>query len=243
MANPLQPTTDLIVSSFGLFAQEIKRISQEAKNAETADMALDAQKLEGLTLDQIVELIAGTAGLTVAQVKQELDDFIASLIHVPTDKADATTVMETDNNSVIVTPQALWSGIEAWWATQVGAAPETLNEIHEIANALQNNPDIITVIQDQVALKATKAELADEAARLEGLITAGATEFASQVEVDAGVETGKAVAPDTLQVKLDAAVAAMQTSIMTDVDASLVAMNNAIVAAIAELQSTEDPTP
>lgn len=245
MTNPLKPTADLIVNSFGLFATEIKRISKEAKHSETTDLALNAEKLEGLTLDQIVELIAGTAGLTVAQVKAELDDFISTMVDVPTVKATDVTVMETTNDAAIVTPKALWDGIGAWWATVVGTSPETLNEIHEIAAALQNNPDIISVIQDQVATKASIVDVDAHVERLEGLIEDANTVFATQEETDTGTEGAKSVAPDTLKVTLDAAIAASTTAIMADVNASLVDINNAIQAAILDLQTpdeTEGPT-
>lgn len=241
MTNPLKPTADLIVNSFGLFAAEIKRISQESKHSETSDLAYNAQKLEGLTLDQIVELIAGTAGLTVAQVKSELDAFIATMVDVPTVKATDVTVMETTNDAAIVTPKALWDGIGAWWATVVGTSPETLNEIHEIAAALQNNPDIISVIQDQVATKASTVDVDAHVLRLEGLIKDSNIVYATQEETNTGTEGAKAVAPDTLKVTLDAAIAASTTAIMADVDASLVDINNAIKAAILDLQTPVTP--
>lgn len=241
MTNPLKPTADLIVNSFGLFAAEIKRISQESKHSETSDLAYNAQKLEGLTLDQIVELIAGTAGLTVAQVKSELDAFISTMVDVPTVKATDVTVMETTNDAAIVTPKALWDGIGAWWATVVGTSPETLNEIHEIAAALQNNPDIISVIQDQVATKASTVDVDAHVLRLEGLIKDSNIVYATQEETNTGTEGAKAVAPDTLKVTLDAAIAASTTAIMADVDASLVDINNAIKAAILDLQTPVTP--
>lgn len=240
--NPLQPTTDLIVQSFGLFAQEIKRISQESKSAETADLAANAERLEGLTLNEIVELIAGTAGLTVAQVKQELDDFIETLVNVPTVKANADTVMDKENNDAIVTPEAMWNGIEAWYAVKVGAAPDTLDEIHEIAAALRNNPEIIDVLEDRIALKATKVELQEAVSTLEAKIGDSKVEFATQEDVDAGLAGDLVVAPDTLSVRLNAAVSQMQEAIMTDVDGSLAAINMAIQAAIVELQTTDEPS-
>lgn len=41
--------------------------------------------------------------------------------------------------------------LQAFWADKVGSAPETLDTIEEISAALQNNPDVITALQQLVA--------------------------------------------------------------------------------------------
>jgi hypothetical protein len=56
------------------FATELKT---QLQNASTADFATNAGQLEGLTLNEVVELIAGTTGLTIQDVQDSLDAFIA----------------------------------------------------------------------------------------------------------------------------------------------------------------------
>lgn len=207
MANPYNENLALLQQKIAEFAAKIKQISLEAANAETAQVAENALKLEGLTLEQIMELVSTTAGLTVAEVQAQLDDLIADLEGVPRKVADSTEVLDAGANNLIMSPAGFWSALGHFWEEQIGAAPETLNEIHEIAAAIQDNQGAIQSIQEWVANKATKQELADEATRLEEMISqaqeAATTEFATQPEVDEGVVDDKAVAPNTLKVRMD----------------------------------------
>lgn len=60
------------------FAAELKtKLDATAANADSATYAENSGKLEGLTLNEVVELIAGTTGLTIQDVQTSLDDFIA----------------------------------------------------------------------------------------------------------------------------------------------------------------------
>lgn len=43
----------------------------------TAEMSQDSERLEGLTLDQVVELVSGTVGIIIGEVQQSIDDFAA----------------------------------------------------------------------------------------------------------------------------------------------------------------------
>lgn len=56
------------------FTSELKT---QLQNASSADYAANSGKLEGLTLNEVVELIAGTTGLTIQDVQDSLDTFIA----------------------------------------------------------------------------------------------------------------------------------------------------------------------
>lgn len=56
------------------FTAEIKT---QLQSADTASYADNSGKLEGLTLNEVVELIAGTTGLTIQDVQDSLDAFIA----------------------------------------------------------------------------------------------------------------------------------------------------------------------
>ena len=49
--------------------------------------------------------------------------------------------------------------VETEVAALVGSAPETLDTIEELATALNNNKDIVTVLNDSIATKANKADV------------------------------------------------------------------------------------
>ena len=72
--------------------------------------------------------------------------------------------------------------LQAFWAEKVGTAPETLDTIQEIAEALQNNPDVISVLQGLVNDNASViAALETAAAAVAGRVAetlAGAPEMA-----------------------------------------------------------------
>lgn len=162
------------------FSQEFKTLTNNARNAS---------KLENKTLDEIVQLISGATNSTLAEVETALNTFIArndnphqvTKVQVGLGSLQNFAVATNEealnelNANTYMTPQRVWEALMHFWASKVGAAPETLDEIHEIAAALQNNPDIINVIQDQVALKATKVELNNAVATInQGYVDADA---------------------------------------------------------------------
>lgn len=67
-----------------------------------------------------------------------------------------------------MTPQVLWHVMDAFWGQKVGAAPETLDTIDEIAAAIENNQSAVDSIDDAIATRATKTELQDAVSALEG---------------------------------------------------------------------------
>ena len=156
MANPYGTNLALLQAKIAEFASKIKQIATDAAHADTAT----AEKLEGLTLSQIMELVSTTAGLTVAEVQAQLDDLIADLEGVPRAVATAEEVLDETQDNLIMSPAGFWTALGHFWEQQIGATGETLDEIHEIAAAIKDNQDIITVIQNHVADKATKDELA-----------------------------------------------------------------------------------
>lgn len=209
------------------FATKIKQISEDAKNAETADLAANSSKLEGLTLNEVVELIAGTTGLTVQAVLDQLDahelrsDNPHSVTKAQTglgnvENYGVATNAEAEDNLVTdkyLTPKGAWHLVDTFWASVVGAAPETLDTIAEIAAALQGNPDVITAIQDSVASKASTVDLNAAVSTLEDQITNATTVYADNAEALAGTETGKAMNPATTKAVVDAAKSDLQTQI------------------------------
>lgn len=209
---------------------------------ELTDAAGDAATLEGLTLNQVVDLIRGATLSTTADVETFLNAFIArqdnphNVTKAQVGLGDvqnfaiATSAEAIDSLNAVkyMTPQRTWDALAEFWAQQTGAAPETLNEIHEIAAALQNNPEIITVIQDQVALKATKDELNTAVSSLSGDILLINTALAGKAE-----QTALSALSATVDTKADqTALNALSTTVDTkasiaDVTTSLTSMETA----------------
>jgi hypothetical protein len=72
---PMQDQTLLVKQAIAAFAAKIRQEVDAAKAGSVN--AENAQRLEGLTLNEIVELIAGTTGLTIQDVQDQLDAFVA----------------------------------------------------------------------------------------------------------------------------------------------------------------------
>lgn len=206
MSNTAQLTA--LRTSILAFADKIKEISASAQNAA------NAQKLEGYSLAQVVELISGATASTIHDVELALQSFSERTDNPhQVNKTQvglgnlqnygiATNVQALDEAVVnaYMTPQRTWEALMHFWANKVGTAPETLDTIQEIADALQNNPDVITALQDQVANKATRAEvntatqaIVDQIAQLELDIAATyatKTELAAQrSQLEASIAT------------------------------------------------------
>lgn len=242
--------TSALTTAIQAFADKIKQISA---SSATADNAL---KLEGLTLNEVVELIAGTTGLTVQDVDDKLtahaadqtnphgvtkaqvglgnvdnfatatelegagdayiytategqtvfsgaDDNAATLAIAPNEgiyievngerlaAADFTSDEVNDTvtlNAALVagdvvsirtviaerfmTPKVMWNALGHFWADKVGAAPETLNAISEIADAIETNQDAVTAINDAIATKANITYVDSEIATVNATIAA-----------------------------------------------------------------------
>jgi len=109
----------------------------------------------------------------------------------------------------------------AFWADKIGAAPETLDTIHEIAAALQNNPDVITSLEtlvgeNKAALDALAVTVAENATAAEAQIA-----DAIAAEVIARDEAIAAAAGETataLESKLDKAAKASAADIDAGVE-------------------------
>lgn len=143
---------------------------------ETAQNAL---KLQGHTYQDILDTVAGATTVTVADLAQSLSDHEADTTNPHnTSKADVglsmvenlalalksdlatKTPSEIDNiNHQYVTPKTAYYLAQRAVATISSTAPETLDTINEIAAALQNNPDIIQNILDELGNKVSVANL------------------------------------------------------------------------------------
>lgn len=238
------------------FASKIKQLSLEAQNA---------QQLEGLSLQQVVELISGATESTIADVESSLNTFIArrdnpnqvtqeqvglgSLQNFAI--ATAEQALDSAVANAYMTPERTWEALLNFWASKVGAAPETLDTLEELAAAFQNNPDIITALQDQVANKATKTELntatAAIIARLDAFELSVQETYATKAELAAQAAASESAAAQVYATKTEMqAVDQRVTDLIVvvdnkanaeDVTSALVELQVAFQDALTELES------
>lgn len=131
--------------------------------------------------------------------------------------------------------------LQAFWAEKVGSAPETLDTIQEISAALQNNPDVITALQQLVSDNATAIGVLES--RVGGIDTTIA-----QVQTDLGAEaTARAAADQALDdkiVEVDTRLSAGKVDVGGDISTNTVtqgtgetAQQVALSVLIAQLQA------
>ena len=176
----LTAQTQAVKDAIALFGAKIREISVKADNAP------NAQLLEGNTVQDIVDLIAGTTGATVQDIENQLNTFIARTDnpHNVTaaqvglgnlqnygmaTQAEAEAGVATDK---YVNPKLVKDALNFFWADKVGSAPETLDTIDEIATAITTNQSVIDSLNDAVATRATKTELSTAVSDLEAAIAA-----------------------------------------------------------------------
>lgn len=133
-------------------------LATEVAAREALDVRLSAEKLDATA--QAVDS-AKLEGKSVA-------DLTAS-------SADGVTGTATDK---FMTPEASKAAFDARWAEKVGAAPETLDTIEEIALALRNNPDSLAAVET-VAKQYTDTEVLAAIAQISGENMEAGTTLAS----------------------------------------------------------------
>lgn len=79
------------------------------------------------------------------------------------------------NKAETLTPEQVESRIQAI----VGSAPDALDTLVELAEALNNDPDFASTVTTQLAAKATKAELENALAQLTDAFNQGADTISS----------------------------------------------------------------
>jgi len=102
--------------------------------------------------------------------------------------------------------------LQAFWAEKVGSAPETLDTIQEISAALQNNPDVITVLQQLVNDNA--AAIGALETRVDGIdaeITQTQADFAAGVQAVNDRVDAEALARNTADQALDDKIVEVDT--------------------------------
>ena len=181
--------------------------------------AANSLKLEGKTLAEITTLIlqgkaatAGTAdnalalgGKTLAELQAEYGAAITDAIAAIT-KEDIG-LGNVENYGVATEAEALAGAtdkyVTAFLADKiaqakidalVGAAPETLDTINEIAAALNNDPDIINTMLSQIGSKETPEGAQAKADAAQAAAAADATTKAGQALTDAKAYTDSEIA-------------------------------------------------
>jgi hypothetical protein len=162
------------------------------------EVAADTTLFEGKTLAEITGAINAATALEIDALELIINNFIARRDnpHQVTaaqvglglvanfgtaSSVEAAAGIASDKN---VTP----AGLAAFWAGKVGAAPETLDTIAEIAAALQNNPDVITELLTAVGGKLGKTEKAADTSLFDGKTLAQVI-----AEAQAGVDLSQVV--------------------------------------------------
>ena len=123
------------------------------------------------------------AGISEAGDASDLEALQAAFNAFVAAKATAAEIVEGSDNAKYVTALAVRGAIDQAVAELVGTAPEALDTIQELAEALQNNPDVIAGLVDQIATKETPegAQAKADAALVEAKAYADTT-AASSVE-------------------------------------------------------------
>ena len=123
------------------------------------------------------------AGISEAGDASDLEALQAAFNAFVAAKATVTEIVEGSDNVKYVTALAVRGAIDQAVAELVGTAPEALDTIQELAEALQNNPDVIAGLVDQIATKETPegAQAKADAALVEAKAYADTT-AASSVE-------------------------------------------------------------
>lgn len=211
-----------LLNSIAQFSAALK--TQLGTKLGKTEQAVDSKLLEGKSLAEIQTLINTYSDAQLKQVSDALAAFIArrdnpnqvtkaqvglGLVDNFATATGADAVAGTAAN-LFLTPAALAS----FWANKVGTAPETLDTIQEIANALHNNPDIIDALQkvsddNKVAI----AVLADTVAANKTAAEKADSDAAAKVVTDiaAALTEAKAYADTGLATKLDATATAVNS--------------------------------
>lgn len=172
---------------------------------------------------------------------QALVTEIKAAIDAPAGTALNANLLENQTlNDILATAKSTsLADIQAAIDTLVGSAPEARDTIYELAQAFQDNKDLIDSIVAQIGSKVSQTDYDTKVSELEASITASTVGKATQTEVSNGDAVDKYVAPDTLQVKMTN----QKTLIETDVNAALASMKASVDAAILIINPAYTPTP
>lgn len=211
-----------LLNSIAQFSAALK--TQLGTKLGKTEQAVDSKLLEGKSLAEIQTLINTYSDAQLKQVSDALAAFIArrdnpnqvtkaqvglGLVDNFATATGADAVAGTAAN-LFLTPAALAS----FWADKVGTAPETLDTIQEIANALHNNPDIIDALtkvsdDNKVAINELTATVAANKTAAEKADSDAAAKVVT--DIAAALAEAKAYADTGLATKLDATATAVNS--------------------------------
>jgi hypothetical protein len=166
-------------------------------------------------------------------------------LDAPAAAGDTVEIVVSDRVSIRVvttdrfmTPTVLWHVLDVFWAGKVNGAPETLDTIQELSDALDNNPDVIDNLTQMIGAKATQADIdATVAALTKADIGLGDVEnfgVATNQEAIDGTAVDKYMTPAATKAATDAISATLQSNIdgkatQADIDAAIGALTKASV--------------
>lgn len=128
-------------------------------------------ELDGIITDLRAAIeLAGDAS-DLEDLSDRLDAFIAA-------KATSAEAIAGEDDAKYVTALALKAAVDAHWADKVGAAPETLDTIEELAAALRDAPDALDALE-LVAKNYTDQEVLAAIAQISGEDMEAGTTLAS----------------------------------------------------------------
>lgn len=213
-----------IAAALGVQASDIADLTTvvDGKLGKT-DKAADTTLFDGLTVAEVLAQAGGNSDEAVAAVQAALDAFIASKA------TDAEAVAGTDNVKYL-TSKSGKAAIDAAVAALVDSAPEALNTIKELADALNNDPDIINSLTTLIGEKATAADItAAISAAVDPLVVRVAATEAAIVTLGADKLDKTGVAADSsklggktlveIEAARDAAIVAVTDPLDTRLDA------------------------
>ena len=209
-------------------SQFTDQLQARLQAAKTADNTL---KLEGLTLNEIVQMIAGTTGLTIQEVQDSLDAHIAKTDNshtVTKDQIGLGSVLnysianQTEAMSKLVSdkylvPNVLWHVLDQFWTDKVNGAPAALDTLGEIAQALSNNPEVISDLTTLISTKAVQADIDNAVNNLTkfnvALDNVENYSIATKEEAEVGVATDKYMTPLRTKEATDFTFATIESNI------------------------------
>ena len=192
-----------------------------------AGTAANSNQLEGQTLAQIIASVSGGTASSIKTVEDALNAFIARRDN-PHAVTKAQVGLSDVQNYGVATQAEAEAGATNKYVTAdmakhlaqiavdslVGASPETLNTIQEIAAALQNDPDIINTLMTEIGTKETPAGAQAKADQAEADAIAAAASYtdtqiaaagttaqaaADQAEADANAYTDSQIAANVVR--------------------------------------------
>lgn len=182
----IEEKVDANAVSFGV---SLGNVAQNLQNQIDNKVAIGGKIDNNVVTDGEVE---STLASVIAQLKSDiaqagdasdLEALQSAFNAFVAAKATAAEIVEGSDNVKYVTALAVRGAIDQAVAELVGTAPEALDTIQELAEALQNNPDVIAGLVDQIATKETPegAQAKADAALVEAKAYADTT-AASSVE-------------------------------------------------------------